>query len=88
MNDRLEKETEKKVNQDDDFEISIKSNSNEEAYLTITGTRTSIINGLGNLLENMIEENIISFYELDLLVRKVTEKNEKGEEYEQKSNNM
>lgn len=88
MNNGLEKETEKKVNQDDDFEISIKSNSNEEAYLTITGTRTSIINGLGNLLENMIEENIISFYELDLLVRKVTEKNEKGEDYEQKSNNM
>ena len=62
---------------DSNCEISIKSKDGKKSEIKIEGNKLSILNGLANLLESMIEKNVINSYELDEISKAVIDKNEK-----------
>ena len=62
---------------DSNYEISIKSKDGKKSEIKIEGNKLSIINGLANLLDSMIEINVINSYELDEISKAVIDKNEK-----------
>lgn len=60
---------------DGDYELSITSKDGKTSEIRMKGRKIAVINGLMNLLDEMIEKNFIDLEELDEIFEILKEKN-------------